>query len=57
MLRKDTITAVNFWEKAAAINPSFELCLQLNTLYLIKGDEEKAAYYYRLGEKIANESQ
>ena len=56
MLRKDTVTAVNYWEKAAAINPSFELCVQLNTLYLLKGDDEKAAYYYRLGEEIARKS-
>jgi tetratricopeptide (TPR) repeat protein len=57
MLRRDTITAVNYWEKAAAINPSFELCLQLNSLYIIKGDREKADYYYRLGEQIAKQSQ
>ena len=56
MLRKDTVTAVNYWEKAAAINPSFELCVQLNSLYLLKGDNEKADYYYRLGERIAKES-
>jgi tetratricopeptide (TPR) repeat protein len=57
MLRKDTATAVNYWEKAAAMNPSFELCVQLNTLYLIKGDNVKADYYYRLGEQIAKQSQ
>jgi len=57
MLRKDTATAVNYWEKAAALNPSFELCVQLNSLYLIKGDNEKAAYYYRLGEQIAKQNQ
>ena len=57
MLRKDTATAVNFWEKAASINPSFELCVQLNSLYLIKGDQQKADYYYRLGEQIARQNQ
>jgi tetratricopeptide (TPR) repeat protein len=57
MLRKDTVTAVDYWEKAAAINPSFELCLQLNSLYILKGDREKAEYYYRLGEQIAKQSQ
>ena len=57
MLRKDTATAVGYWEKAAAINPSFELCVQLNSLYLIKGDHEKADYYYRLGTEIARQSQ
>ncbi|MFZ4520134.1 MAG: tetratricopeptide repeat protein [Bacteroidales bacterium] len=57
MLKKDTATAVNYWEKAAAINPSFELCVQLNTLYLKKGDLEKAEYYYKIGEQIAKQSQ
>jgi len=56
MLRKDTVTAVSYWEKAAAINPSFELCVQLNSLYILKGDREKADYYYRLGEQIAKQS-
>ena len=36
MLRLDTATAVYYWEKAAAIRPTFELCVQLNSLYLIK---------------------
>jgi tetratricopeptide (TPR) repeat protein len=57
MLRKDTVTAVDYWEKAASINPSFELCVQLNSLYLLKGDNDKAAYYYRLGEQIAKQTQ
>ncbi len=57
MLKKDTATAVNYWEKAASINPSFELCVQLNSLYLIKGDQEKAEYYYRMGEQIAKQNQ
>lgn len=57
MLRKDTATAVAYWEKAAAIRPSFELCVQLNSLYLQKGDQAKAEYYYNLGEQIARQSQ
>jgi protein O-mannosyl-transferase len=56
MLRKDTVTAVSYWEKAAAINPSFELCVQLNSLYLLKGDKEKADYYYNLGMEIARQN-
>ena len=56
MLKQDTATAVSYWEKAASIRPSFELCVQLNSLFLIKGDQEKAAYYYRLGEQIAKQS-
>ena len=57
MLRKDTVTAVSYWEKAASINPSFELCVQLNALYLLKGDKEKADYYYNLGMEIARQHQ
>ena len=57
MLRKDTVTAVSYWEKAASINPSFELCVQLNALYLLKGDKEKADYYYNLGMEIARQNQ
>ena len=56
MLRKDTATAVNFWEKAVSINPTYELCVQLNSLYLLKRDEAKADYYYQLGDRIAKES-
>lgn len=57
MLRQDTASAVNFWEKAAAIRPSFELCVQLNTMYLIKGDKQKADYYYDLGIELSRQSQ
>jgi tetratricopeptide (TPR) repeat protein len=56
MLKTDTVTAVRYWEKAATINPSYELCVQLNSLYVIKGDREKADYYYRLGEEIARQN-
>ncbi|MEI7661781.1 MAG: tetratricopeptide repeat protein [Bacteroidota bacterium] len=57
MLRTDTATAVSYWEKAATINPSYELCVQLNTLYMMRGDQEKAEYYYKLGQEIARQSQ
>ena len=57
MMRKDTLTAVNYWERAASINPTYELCVQLNSLYLLKKDEEKATYYYNLGLKISQQSQ
>ncbi len=49
MLRRDTVTAVQFWEKAVSIRPTFELCVQLNSLYLMKGDRQKADFYYDLG--------
>ena len=57
MLRKDTVTAVAYWEKAVAIRPSFELCVQLNALYLIKKDSQKADYYYDLGIEISKQGQ
>lgn len=56
MLKADTIAAVSYWEKAAAINPTYELCLQLNSLYIIKGDRKKADYFYDLGLKILNQN-
>jgi tetratricopeptide (TPR) repeat protein len=57
MLRRDTATAVSYWEKAAAIRPSFELCVQLNGLYLKKGDRQKADYYYDLGMELSKKGQ
>lgn len=55
MLRRDTVTAVQFWEKAASIRPTFELCVQLNSLYLIRGDRQKADYYYDLGIQLSKQ--
>ncbi len=57
MLKTDTATAVHYWEKAAAINPSYELCLQLQSLYVLRGDQEKSEYYYKLGQQIVKQSQ
>ena len=48
---------VSNWEKAVAIRPSFELCVQLNSLYLIKHDKQKADYYYDLGIELSKQSQ
>ncbi|MCK9219769.1 MAG: tetratricopeptide repeat protein [Bacteroidales bacterium] len=57
MLKTDTVTAVSYWEKAAAIHPSYELCVQLNSLYVLRGDREKADYYYNLGMQVAKQNQ
>jgi tetratricopeptide (TPR) repeat protein len=57
MLRKDTVNAVAYWEKAVAIRPSFELCVQLNSLYLIRRDRAKADYYYDLGIQLSKQGQ
>ncbi len=56
MLKTDTVTAVRYWEKAASINPTYELCVQLNSLYQIRGDHAKANYYYDLGMRIINQT-
>ena len=53
MMQRDTLRAVGYWEKAASIRPTFELCVQLNSYYLSVRNEEKAAYYYRIGEQLA----
>lgn len=52
MGRRDTVRAVKYWEKAAEINPTYELCVQLNGLYQIRGDRVKTEYYYNLGNAI-----
>lgn len=57
MMRKDTVNAVAYWEKAVAIQPTFELCVQLNSLYLIKRDRAKADYYYDLGIQLSKQGQ
>jgi protein O-mannosyl-transferase len=46
--RQDTATAVKYWEEAARRYPSYDLCMELNSLYRIKGDMQKADYYYDL---------
>lgn len=48
MLRGDTAEAVRNWEQAAKRNPAYDICMQLNSLYRIRGDTEKANYYYGL---------
>ena len=46
--RSDTAKAVSYWEQAAAKNPEYDLCMKLNSLYRMKGDMDKANYYYDL---------
>jgi protein O-mannosyl-transferase len=47
--RGDTADAVKYWEMAVQKNPAYDVCMQLNSLYRIRGDMEKANYYYELG--------
>jgi protein O-mannosyl-transferase len=48
IVRGDTADAVKYWEQAAGINPAYDICMQLNSLYRIRGDMDKANYYYEL---------
>jgi tetratricopeptide (TPR) repeat protein len=51
MLKNDTAGAVQYWEKAAAINPSAEICMQLSVLFKMHSDYQKSQYYYNLGQQ------
>ncbi len=44
----DTARAVRFWEQAAEKNPEYDICMKLNSLYRLKGNMDKANYYYDL---------
>jgi tetratricopeptide (TPR) repeat protein len=46
IVRGDTATAVQYWEQAAQIDPSYDICMQLYSLYRIRGDMQKASSYY-----------
>lgn len=48
ILRGDTANAVRYWEQAAQKNPAYDICMQLNSLYHLRGNMEKANYYYEL---------
>ncbi len=52
ILKADTAMAVNYWEQAAAKNPSAELCYQLAFMYKVHGDQKKAAYYNNLADEL-----
>jgi protein O-mannosyl-transferase len=54
MAKGDTASAVAFWEEAVRKSPSYELCILLHDLYRLKGDGQKAIYYYDLATSAAN---
>jgi tetratricopeptide (TPR) repeat protein len=56
ILQGDTAVAVRYWEKAASINPTSELCMQLSNLYKIRGDVERTDYYYKLGQEAIRQN-
>ena len=56
MIRNDTAGAVQYWEKAASLNPSAELCMQLSVLFKMHGDFDKSQFYYDLGQKAIDKA-
>jgi protein O-mannosyl-transferase len=46
--RNDTLSAVKYWEKAASLNPAYDVDMQLNSIYRKLGNMEKANYYYEM---------
>ncbi|MGC8866131.1 MAG: tetratricopeptide repeat protein [Bacteroidales bacterium] len=54
LLSKDTLTAVEWYEKAAEKQPNHELSMKLYMHYTRKGDAAKAAYYKKMAEETRN---
>lgn len=54
LLSKDTLTAVEWYEKAAEKQPNHELSMKLYMHYTQKGDAAKAAYYKKMAEETKN---
>jgi len=57
MQRGDTATAVQYWEQAAEVKPSYDVYMQLYSMYRIKGDMQKARDYYDLATAIIRKSE
>jgi protein O-mannosyl-transferase len=53
--RGDTATAVRNWEIAVSKRPTYEGAMQLNYLYKVHGDQQKADYYYNMAKAILNQ--
>jgi protein O-mannosyl-transferase len=49
IIQGDTTSCLKYWEQAARMNSSYEVCMNLNTIYRAKGDMEKANYYFSIG--------
>ncbi|MEI7980651.1 MAG: hypothetical protein WCI71_03300, partial [Bacteroidota bacterium] len=48
----DTTKAIRYLEKATAIWPDYDHCIQLRDLHNLKGERQRAAYFQRLGEQM-----
>lgn len=53
--RGDTAAAVKNWETALVKRPTYEGAMQLNYLYKIHGDQQKADYYLQMARQIINQ--
>ena len=53
--RGDTASAVKNWEIAVSKRPTYEGAMQLNYLYKIHGDMQKADYYLNMAQQILNQ--
>lgn len=53
--RGDTATAVKNWETAVAKRPTYEGAMQLNYLYKVHGDQQKADFYLNMAQQILNQ--
>jgi hypothetical protein len=45
IMHGDTTTAVRYWEQAAQRRPTYEVCMNLSTMYRARGDLQRANYY------------
>jgi len=45
----DTVKAIRYFEKAVALYPDPQRCEQLHDLLLLRGENQRATYYHRLG--------
>lgn len=53
--RGDTASAVKNWEIAVSKRPTYEGAMQLNYLYKIHGDMQKADFYLNMAQQILNQ--
>ena len=55
--RGDTAAAVKNWETAVSKRPTYEGAMQLNYMYKIHGDQQKADFYLQMAQQLINQQQ
>lgn len=48
----DTLSCIKNWEEAVKRKPSYEICMNLSYLLKLKGEMERAKYYYEMGTEV-----